>query len=445
MVKEFIQFVQDQQLFDENSRVLLAISGGIDSVAMLRCFQEAQFCSFGVAHCNFGLRGDDSDMDEEFVKKLAKRAKVSFHSHVFDTQAFAEKEKISIQMAARQLRYAWFAQLIADYGYDYVATAHHKNDALETVLFNLAKGTGIAGLHGIKCKTGNVVRPLLFADKEMIMDFVAQKQLAWREDSSNESTKYSRNLIRHEVVPVLKKVNPDLENTFRNTAERIAQVEEVYLAHVAKIEQKAVQHEGNNVFIDIEVLRAEKTNAVVFHDLVKRYGFNFVQAKDIQSKLLEGAGKIFESPTHQLNIDRESVVISPKDMSAFLPVAIFRDQEEFKDERLWLRFSQEVADGFKISADKRIAALDLDKLTFPLEIRKWQHGDFFFPLGMKKKKKLSDFMIDEKIPLNLKREVLLLTSGNAVAWVIGHRIDDRFKITSETQRVMKAQIMSRND
>lgn len=445
MVKEFIEFVKAYQLFDENNKVLLAISGGIDSVAMLRCFQDAGIGTFGVAHCNFALRGEDADADEEFVKKLAKRAKAPFHSHVFDTQAFAEKEKISIQMAARQLRYTWFNQLMNDYGYDYVATAHHKNDALETVLFNLAKGTGIAGLHGIKHKSGNVIRPILFADKEMIMDYVAQKQLAWREDSSNESTKYSRNLIRHEVVPVLKKVNPDLENTFQHTAERIAQVEEVYQAHVAKIEKQAFRKSGSNVFIDMEALIAEKVNAVVLHDLIKRYGFNFIQAKDIQAKLLEGAGKIFESPTHQLNIDREALVISPKDMSAFLPVAVFQGQAEFKDERLWLKFSQEAADGFKISSDKRIAALDLDKLTFPLEIRKWQHGDFFFPLGMKKKKKLSDFMIDEKIPLNLKREVLLLTSGSAVVWVIGHRIDDRFKITSETKRVMKAQIMSHND
>ncbi len=439
MIKEFTQFVKDNQLFDENNKVLLAISGGIDSVAMLRCFKDAEICAFGVAHCNFALRGEDSDADEEFVKKMAKRVKAPFHSHVFDTQAFAEKEKISIQMAARQLRYAWFAQLMDDYGYDYVATAHHKNDALETVLFNLTKGTGIAGLHGIKHKFGKLVRPILFADKEMIMDFVAQKQLAWREDSSNESVKYARNLIRHEVVPVLKQVNPDLENTFQNTIERIAQVEEVYLAHVAKIEQKAVKKVNSNIFIDMEMLMLEKVNAVVLHDLIKRYGFNFIQAKDIQTKLLEGAGKIFESPTHQLNIDREALVISPKDLSSFLPVAIFRDQQEFKDGRLWLKFSDEAADGFKISANKRIAALDLDKLTFPLEIRKWQHGDFFFPLGMKKKKKLSDFMIDEKIPLNLKREVLLLTSGNAIAWVIGHRIDDRFKITNETKNVLKVQ------
>ena len=445
MVKEFTQFVKENQLFDERNKVLLAISGGIDSIAMLRCFKDAGICSFGVAHCNFALRGEDSDADEEFVKKLAKRTKVPFHSHVFDTQAFAEKEKISIQMAARQLRYAWFARLMADYGYDYVATAHHKNDALETVLFNLVKGTGIAGLHGIKHKSGNVVRPILFADKETIMDFVAEKQLAWREDSSNESRKYARNLIRHEVVPVLKKVNPDLENTFQHTAERIAQVEEIYLAHVAKVEQRAVQKEGSNIFINMELLTADKANAVVLHDLIKRYGFNFIQAKDIWTKLLEGAGRIFESPTHQLNIDRAALVISPKDLSDFLPVAVFQNQEEFKDGRLWLKFSQESADGFKISGNKRIAALDLDKLTFPLEIRKWQHGDFFFPLGMKKKKKLSDFMIDEKIPLNLKREVFLLTSGNAVVWVVGHRIDDRFKITSETKRVMKAQIMSRND
>lgn len=441
MIDDFIKYIHEHQLFQPDDKVLLAVSGGIDSVAMLACFKEAGLCEFGVAHCNFGLRGTDSDADEVFVKKLSKKAKVIFHSHAFDTEAFAAQEKISIQMAARELRYTWFEKLMKDHGYTYIATAHHKNDALETVLFNLAKGTGIAGLHGIKKKAGKIIRPMLFADKASILDFVAQKHLAWREDSSNESIKYARNLIRHEVVPVLKQINPDLENTFHNTMERIAQVEEVFLEHAQQLANKAIRCEGDHVYIDLKVLQTEKVNAVLLHEIIKNYGFNFLQAQELHVRLFQGAGKVFETPTYRLNIDRDALIISPKDLSDFIPIAIFKDQEEFTNKALRLLFSTIERREYKISSNKKVAALDLDKLEFPLAIRKWQHGDFFFPLGMKKKKKLSDFMIDEKIPLNLKERVFLLTSGNAIVWVIGHRIDDRFKITEETQKVFKAQIV----
>lgn len=441
MTNEFIQYISENKLFDSYDKVLLAVSGGIDSVAMLQCFKEAGLCEFGVAHCNFGLRGEDSDADEAFVKKLAKRAKVTFHSHFFDTEAFAEQEKISIQMAARELRYTWFEKLMKDHSYTYVATAHHQNDVLETVLFNLTKGTGIAGLHGIKKKAGKTIRPMLFADKAWIQDFIAQKHLAWREDNSNESIKYSRNLIRHEVIPILKQINPDLENTFQHTIERIAQVEEVFLERVQLLAEKAIRKEEDHVYINLKVLHTEKVNAVLLFELIKSFGFNFVQSKELHIRLSQGAGKVFESPTHRLNIDRNMLIISPKDLSDFIPATIFKDQEEFKNNFLQLLFTEEERAGYKITSNKKIAALDMDKLSFPLEIRKWQHGDFFFPLGMKKKKKLSDFMIDEKIPLNLKERVFLLTSGNAVVWVIGHRIDDRFKITEETTKVFKAQIV----
>lgn len=440
MTDQFIQYINDHHLFGPQDKVLLAVSGGMDSVAMLQCFKEAQVCDFGVAHCNFGLREEDSDADEAFVKKLAKKAKASFHSHAFETTAFAAQEKISIQMAARQLRYAWFKQVMEDHDYDYLATAHHRNDVLETVLFNLTKGTGIAGLHGIKNKTGKIIRPMLFADKEDILDFIARKNLAWREDSSNASVKYARNLIRHEVIPVLKKVNPDLEHTFQHTVDRIAQVEEVFLERVAQIAKKAFRKAEGNLYIDLQVLKDEQVNPIFLYELIKAYGFNFTQASDLYERLFQGAGKLFDSPTHRLNIDREALIISSRDLSDFIPASIFKDQKEYQGRELHLRFSTQEVEEFKIPNNKKIAALDLDKLKFPLGIRKWHRGDHFFPLGMKKKKKLSDFMIDEKIPLNLKERVLLLTSGEAIVWVIGHRIDDRFKITEATKHVFKAQI-----
>ncbi len=440
MVQRFIEFITEKKLFSPEDKVLLAVSGGIDSVAMLQCFKDAGCYNYGIAHCNFGLRGDESDEDALFVQKLAKKAKVPFHTHQFDTENFAAQEKVSIQMAARQLRYAWFKKVMKDYGYSFLATAHHKNDTFETVLFNLVRGTGISGLHGISSKSGEVVRPLLFADKEMIMDFVAQKNLSWREDSSNSSIKYARNSLRNEVVPVLKKINPDLENTFDHTLERLLQVEAVFFDALKIVTDEAVERKENDVYIALDVLKRKNVSAVMLWEILKEYGYSYVQSKDVAARMFEGAGRIFESSTYQLNVDREHLIISPKKNIEFFPSPVYENQLKFLSDALTLHFTTEKAKGFKITSQKNIAALDYDKLVFPLEVRKWQRGDVFFPLGMKQKKKLSDFMIDEKIPLNLKERVFVLTSNNAIVWVVGHRIDDRYKIADATERVLKVQV-----
>ncbi len=441
MVQRFIEFISEKKLFSPDDKVLVAVSGGIDSVAMLQCFKDAACCQYGVAHCNFGLRGEESDEDAAFVQKLAKKAKVPFHTHQFDTNGFAEQEKISTQMAARQMRYAWFKKVMNDYGYNYLATAHHRNDTIETVLFNLVKGTGISGLHGISPKSGDIVRPLLFADKEMIMDFVAQKNLSWREDSSNNAVKYARNSLRHEVVPVLKKINPDLENTFDHTLERLLHVEAVYLDTLKSVVEEAVVQKSGDVYISLAVLKQRGVGAAMLWEIIKDYGYSYVQTKDIAARMFDGAGKIFESPVYQLNVDREHLIISPKGDVEFFPSPVHEGQSKFESRALSLLFRTEKAKGFKISAQKNSAALDHDKLEFPLEVRKWQRGDVFFPLGMKQKKKLSDYMIDEKIPLNLKERVFVLTSNNKIVWVIGHRIDDRYKITDTTETVLTVQMV----
>ncbi len=227
MLKPFLTYIAEKALFLPEDTILLAVSGGMDSVVMAHLFHKAKF-KFAMAHCNFGLRGEESDADEAFVKKLAKKYKVPFYTEQFETEAFARLEKISVQMAARMLRYEWFGKLLREAGFAYLATAHHQNDTLETVLFNLTRGTGISGLHGISPSRGRVIRPLLFADREMIYDFVVENQLAWREDSSNQSSKYHRNLIRNEVVPLLKQINPGLEGTIAQTAAKISAVEHIY-------------------------------------------------------------------------------------------------------------------------------------------------------------------------------------------------------------------------
>jgi tRNA(Ile)-lysidine synthase len=434
MLDRFITYIGEKALFLPEEKILLAVSGGIDSVVMLHLFARAGF-SFAVAHCNFGLRGEESDADEAFVKKLAKKYKVPVYTEQFETEAFAGREKISIQMAARVLRYEWFGKLLREEGYAYLATAHHLNDTLETVLLNLTRGTGIAGLHGIQPKNGRVIRPLGFADKEALYDFVVENQLAWREDSSNESNKYQRNLVRNEVVPLLRQINPNLEETMAQTVERIAAVERVFAARIEALRREVFRAENEVGFIDSEKLRREPEPVIELYELLKPYHFNYYQAVDIGQALDAEPGKRFDSPTHTLVKDRAQLVITPKSLALYESGKLDRDQPRFKNEVVKLEAQTLPALGYRIPGSPRMAALDLQTLYFPLRVRRWKEGDWFCPLGMTSKKKVSDFLIDEKIPLNLKERVRVLLSGDSIVWVIGHRIDNRFKITDKTEQV----------
>lgn len=443
MVEKFLEFISQNQLFEKDDKIMLAVSGGMDSVVMTDVFNKAGF-DFALAHANFGLRNEDSDADELFVKKLAKKYKVACFTRHFDTENFAMEEAISIQMAARALRYHWFEELLRGHDFQYLATAHHQNDALETALLNFTKGTGISGLHGIAAKKGKVIRPMLFADKEMIYDYLVERQLAWREDSSNESNKYQRNLLRNEVVPLLKQINPDLEQTFVQTVERVRGAEQVFLRIVEEAKARLTEEKSGHVYISIDAVKELPQGGIILAELLKPFHFNYSQSKQLWERLGLSSGKIFDSPTHRLNQDRGHLIISPNNLQKFQSMDVPGEMEVLDNERFYLHFSRHEVQDAKIINDKKLALLDLDMLKFPLMLRKWKSGDWFIPLGMKKKKKLSDFMIDEKIPLNLKEEVYLLVSGDSVAWVVGHRIDDRFKITAKTKQVYQAKFVARS-
>ncbi len=434
MLHNFITYIREKALFGPEEKILLAVSGGMDSAVMLHLFARAKF-TFAVAHCNFGLRGEESDADEAFVKKLAKKYKVPVFTEQFRTEAFAEQEKVSVQMAARTLRYEWFNTLLMEEGYAYVATAHHLNDTVETVLLNLVKGTGIAGLHGIGVKNGRIVRPLLFADKESIYDFVVENQLVWREDASNESSKYQRNLIRNQVVPLLKEINPNLEGTMAHTVERIAAVEQIFEEQISLLRDELITSGENARFLDFTRLQTQTAPLIRLHELLKPYHFNYPQAKDLWEALDREPGKIFYSPTHTLVKDRTRLVITPKSLAAFGTSKLHRDQTAFQLEGLKLAVQLLPTADYRISRSPKVAALDLKTLHFPLKVRRWKEGDWFCPLGMTGKKKISDFLIDEKVPLNLKERVWVLLSGDSIVWIIGHRIDNRFKITDKTETV----------
>ena len=439
MLDKFLAYIAEKELFSENDKILLAVSGGIDSVVMLRLFAEAKL-PFAVAHCNFGLRAEESDADEKFVRKLARKANAPCYVRHFETEQFAEDHKLSIQMAARELRYNWFEELAVSEGYAYIALAHQQNDLLETMLLNLTRGTGIAGLHGIAPKRGKFIRPLLFADKDEIFEFVTAKQIIWREDSSNASTKYARNKIRHELIPPLQELNPNLTQTIRQTAEKIGAVERFFYAAVSELREKALHPEGADWLVAMEPVMASSEPPLFLSELLSPWGFSYVQAREVvQVYQQEGtvSGKVFDSPTHRLNIDRRQLLISPKDLQEYQSLEFGEEDSPVEYGKISLELDTKEAEGYPIKADPMLAALDKDKLSFPLKIRKWKPGDWFCPLGMNKKKKLSDFMIDQKIPLNLKERVLVVCSGDSIAWILGYRIDDRFKLTDKSREVLE--------
>jgi tRNA(Ile)-lysidine synthase len=416
--QNFSHFIEKNQLFTLQDSLLVAVSGGVDSVVLVHLLHQAGF-KFSIAHCNFGLRGEESEGDESFVHKLAEKYNVACFRKYFNTSYIAEQQKSSIQIVARNLRYEWFDTLLNTYHYQYLLTAHHQNDVLETVLYNLVKGTGIAGLHGIKAKNQKIIRPLLCATKEEVVNFAKKNNLAWREDSSNTSSKYSRNLIRNEVIPLLKHINPNLESTFQQTVEKMSAVEKIVEQEINRL-KSSIQHIDNEVvYIDFAKLLAENETVFKLYELLKPYHFNYQQVQQIIESLGKEAGKVFLTDTHTLVKDRQHLVITPNEQLdlAHQKAEILIEQQtqfvDYQDYKIKIANYAKTPD-FAIRTETNIALLDKSKLEFPLVLRKWQDGDKFKPLGMKGLKKVSDFLNDKKIPLNLKNNVLVLCANNKI-------------------------------
>ena len=433
MLERFLDFIKKHALIEPNERVLLAVSGGVDSMVLLALFHQAGI-PCGVAHCNYQLRGADSDADEALVKSRAQALGIPFHSKRFDTKTIAAERKLSTQMAARELRYSFFEQLRKSEGYHKIATAHHLNDSFETVIYNLAKGTSIAGLRGIRPKDVDVIRPLQAFTKDKVKEWARETGVAWREDVSNEETYYRRNFIRHEVMPRLKEINPDLLNTFKNTASRNAEVEALFQKEVIRVVDTVGRDEHNARHLK----KSEVSGPLLLQQALKILGldFNYSQALSIYEAFDSQPGKEFMSNGYRLVVDREELIWNLKERDAF----VFH-QIQKKDQSIRMGthdYTMQV-----VSADMPIkelkktenALLDLRKLEFPLTVRPWQEGDVFQPLGMRGKKKLSDFMIDRKIPVNLKQHVMVLESAGDIVWVVGLRIDDRYKVTEKTEKI----------
>ena len=439
MLEDFIHFVQKENLFHKDQKILVAVSGGIDSIVLSKLFSLAKF-NFGIAHVNFSLRGEESLADEVFVKKFAKTLKVPYHTICFDTNAFAAQEKISTQMAARILRYQWFEEIRVKEGYDYIATGHHQLDSAETMLINLVRGSGIAGFHGIPVKSGNLIRPLSFASQDAIFDFVVSHKLAWREDSSNESTKYQRNFIRHEIMPKFQELNANFEQTLSSTSSKIKGIEAWLQDELQTFKRESCTVDSAG-YTCVKLPAISSKTTVLLTELLLSFHFNSATIEEILQA--DKVGAIFESPSHILNVDRGQWIISLKSQADYKPIVISEDDEVINigNQELHIFVEEKTAD-WKAITDPNVACLDADTLDFPLEIRKVQEGDWFCPLGMNQKKLISDFLTDNKVPLTIKKNTQILLSKGSVAWILGQRIDNRNKVTDKTELVAVFELKS---
>lgn len=429
-------FIKQHALFLEEEHVLLAVSGGRDSVAMAHLFKAAGY-HFGIAHCNFNLRGEESELDERFTEGLAQELAVPFYTCRFDTNKYAGENHISIQMAARDLRYNWLEKIRKEFNYQYIAVAHHQNDVIETMLLNLTRGTGISGLHGILPKKGKLIRPLLYLTQVEIDELVQKKAYQYREDSSNLSVKYSRNKLRLEVIPVLKELNPALEQTFEANRRRFAELEILLNLQVQEIKKHLFKKLAEDEF-EIKISELKKLNPLntLLYGLFNPYGFTETVLHDLSHSWDGNPGKVFYSAGHQLLVDRGCIILSLIKESGYEEILIKSGTAIYNWNKQKYGSKTVPISRFELNTNENIAQLDLDLLSFPLKLRSWKNGDCFQPLGLKQKKKLSDFFIDRKISLNHKKDIGILENNNGdILWVAGLRIDERYKISPNTKKV----------
>lgn len=432
MKEQIQQYIIQHQLLSGEKPVVVGISGGADSVALLHILVSLGYKCIA-AHCNFNLRGDESSRDEQFTTDFTQRLQVPLCKISFETNKYAQENRLSVEMAARELRYRWFEELLNTYDADAVAVAHHRDDSVETLLINLTRGSGLTGLTGIKPKNGNVVRPLLCVSREDIYAYIENNGLEYVTDSSNSSDIYTRNFIRLKVIPLLEEINPSVKASLARTANHLYDASLIYNHSVEEARRVIIQ----NNRLSISALLSFPAPATILYEMLKPYGFSRTVCESIFTVLEKDSGKIFYSSTHRLLKDRSDLlidVLSGEDNRAYL-INLEDDNVdlpvELKPEIVVIK------EDYQIEKDKKFAYFDFDKLSFPLVLRHWQEGDWFVPFGMKGKKKISDYFSDKKFSLFDKEKTWLLCSGQDVIWIVGERTDNRYRIEKTTKRVLK--------
>lgn len=433
MLEAFIRFAGKQHLFQRNQRVLAAVSGGIDSVVLAELLHQGGI-PFAIAHCNFGLRGSESDGDDIFVESLAQRYGIPHFRKFFETRSYAEENGISIQMAARDLRLAWLEEIREQEGYQVIALGTHRDDEVETLLINLTRGTGLRGITGIPVRNQHVVRPLLFTNREEIAQFAKQESLPWREDSSNALQDYQRNRLRHSVIPVLRELNPDLSDAMARNRENFQSTQQFVDAEIERWRSTALRNENGRSTLELTELLVHPAHLFLLFELLRPFGFNRGHIRQLHS-VLEQPGRQFHSTTHTVFTDRHQLLIEEK-QSTSASTASWKASASSLEAPVHLTFKTLEREAFELDSDPSVACLDLDKLTFPLLLRPWKNGDSFRPLGMKRgSQKVSDFLINQKVPLADKKRIWVVESAGKIVWIVNHRIDEHVKLDERTKKV----------
>ena len=441
MENQFEDFILSNNLFSKSDNILVAVSGGIDSMVLLNILLKLDY-KISVAHCNFQLRNEESDDDEKFVHDFCKEKKIVAFFKKFETSKYSESNNLSIQMAARELRYNWFNDLMELHHFDFLLTAHNLNDQVETFFINLLRSSGISGLRGIKPKVGKIVRPLLFASRNQIFNYHKINFIKYREDSSNSSDKYLRNYLRHNIIPEMEILNEDFVVNTGKTMKWLSQVESFYKNKMKEEIENLIISTKKFDKIYISQLQNKDNLELYLFEILSLYDFNENQIEDIKNHIVGNnlSGK-FISKTHVLNFNRNELLIFAQQDSIPIPDRVYQIDSNTKHIILPIHLSfQNIEGNIYLNDSPNLAYLDAEKLIFPLVLRKWKIGDRFYPLGMNQSKKLSDFFINIKLASFEKEQIWVLCSDDKIVWVVGYRIDNRYKVTKNTKHIFKIEL-----
>jgi len=432
-------YIQNHHLLTQKGRIIVGVSGGTDSVVLLHVLMSLGYDCV-IAHCNFHLRMDESDRDELFVRELAMDLKVPYYSVDFETTKYAEEHKISIEMAARDLRYAWFYEMLFNHDAQAIAVAHHADDSIETMLMNLVRGTGLKGLTGIQPRNHKVVRPLLCCNRLELEAYLVRFDLDHIEDSTNASTDYQRNKFRNEVLPLLAEINPSVRQTLYDSLNRFEGIWAVYQQAIDTMKQLIIRNEPGLVKMDIDAIKIQEHIPTLMYELLHPYGFGPAVIEQVTGQLDGESGKVFFSETYRMIKDRKYLLIIKIEDNPVDDFIIAENETVIEFPFLLKMNKQPVTPGFEVSKEINRIHVDASRLTYPLVLRRWKEGDTFFPFGMKQRKKVSDFFIDTKLSLFEKEHSWILTSNNEIVWIVGQRLDNRFCVTKETKEVIEFKI-----